>query len=185
MSSASQSTGAGGPRSDRTSTIVASVGFMLVFAGAYLLAEGWSFRAALFPQLIGALGFLLALLRLLTAFKGRPAPAPSGVKLGDVEVLDDETAEALDVEYVFANAGRAAWVSALAWVAGFFLSLWLLGLYVTVIVFPLVYLRVVARSSWLVAVLYGVIAGAVLYAAFELLLRVPVPAGRITEIFFG
>ncbi len=40
--------------------------FMLAFfAGAYLIAEGYPFRAALFPQMVSALGVVLSIVRII------------------------------------------------------------------------------------------------------------------------
>jgi hypothetical protein len=51
------------------------------FAAAYLIADGYPFRAALFPQMVSALGVLLILFRLLAlvrqAVRARRAPAPA------------------------------------------------------------------------------------------------------------
>ncbi|MDQ3326821.1 MAG: tripartite tricarboxylate transporter TctB family protein, partial [Actinomycetota bacterium] len=62
-------------------------------------------------------------------------------------------------------------------VALFFVGLFVFGLYVVVPLFCLAYLRLVARSSWLVAAVYAAVALVALYVPLTYLLRVPVPEG--------
>ncbi|TFV74882.1 hypothetical protein E4P39_11480 [Blastococcus sp. CT_GayMR19] len=56
--------------------------FMLAFfAAAYLIAQDYPFRAALFPQMVSVLGFLLSVFRLIglvrDTVRGRRAPVPA------------------------------------------------------------------------------------------------------------
>ena len=44
-------------------------GMIVFFAGAYLLAQDFPFRAALFPQMVSLLGLALSLLRILALFQ--------------------------------------------------------------------------------------------------------------------
>ena len=69
--------------------------FMLAFfAAAYLIADDYPFRAALFPKMVSALGFLLSLIRLIglirDTVRGRrapvPLPTPAQAPVADVEV---------------------------------------------------------------------------------------------------
>ncbi len=76
--------------------------FMLVFfAGAFLLAEEWPFRAALFPQIVSAVGFLLTVVKVLglarQAVRGRRsslAIVPSTMAAIVPELPSDSSAEA-------------------------------------------------------------------------------------------
>jgi hypothetical protein len=76
---------------------------------------------------------------------------------------------------VFATATRREWLSALAWMASFFVALWLLGALITVPLFAIVYLLVVPRSSPVLAGVYALASWAFVYGLFGRLLRLPLP----------
>ncbi len=69
--------------------------------------------------------------------------------------------------------------SALIWAAVFFVSMWTVGLQVTIPLFALVYLRVAAVVSWPRATGYAVIAWLFVELLFERILHIPLPAGAI------
>jgi tripartite tricarboxylate transporter TctB family protein len=69
--------------------------------------------------------------------------------------------------------------TALVWAVAFFVSLWVLGLVVTVPLFAVAYLRFEARERWLHAEAYGLVALVFVIALFDRLLHVPLPAGAI------
>jgi hypothetical protein len=168
----------------RRGDLVLTVLLLAVFAGAYALSLAWPFRSALFPRLVSATGAVLTVALLVTLLVwGRratgdtaptaatPAATPGGPPTGDDE------GDGYDVEYVFATAGARAWSAALAWIAGFFASLWLLGAVVTVPVFSLAYLRVAGGVSWRAAIAYAAVAGVVVAVVLGRLLSVPMPTG--------
>ncbi|MPZ72569.1 MAG: hypothetical protein GEU74_04955 [Nitriliruptorales bacterium] len=162
------------------SDIVISLLFVALFAWAYLEAGQWTFRSALFPKLVTAAGALIALLRLaMLLLRRRRSTVDDAARpqIDGVTVVDDEEAEEQSLEYVFANAGRRVWLESLGWVLLFFGGLYVLGLYVTVPVFTVAYLRFVGRTPWWVAAVYAAVATLILYLAFTQFLRVPVPSG--------
>ena len=61
--------------------------------------------------------------------------------------------------------------------AGFFLMLWLVGALITVPLFALVYLLIVARQSIPRAGAYAVVSWLFIYGLFDRALRIPLPAG--------
>ncbi|HKY50668.1 MAG TPA: tripartite tricarboxylate transporter TctB family protein [Candidatus Limnocylindria bacterium] len=69
--------------------------------------------------------------------------------------------------------------SALAWAAAFFVSLWALGLVITIPLFAIIYLRLAAREAWPKAALYAIVALLFVQLVFERLLHVPLPGGAI------
>jgi hypothetical protein len=69
--------------------------------------------------------------------------------------------------------------SALAWAAAFFLSLWALGLAITILLFAIVYLRLAAREAWPKAAVYALVAWLFIELVFTRLLHVPLPGGVI------
>ncbi len=170
----------------RTGDWLFALALLLTFTGGYLAAEAWPFRAALFPQIVSVAGALLTLLKLVgLAFQaarsnsgGRPDqpvhPAVAGVVLVDEEAEEDE-----GIDYVFSTAGARAWMEALAWIVAFFASLWVLGVFVTVPLFALLYLKSSGKTSWIAAVIYAAVTGGIIYLVFRQLLYLSVPDGLL------
>ena len=169
----------------RPADLVITLIFLVMFAGAYFLAEQWPFRAAFFPQLLAMLGLGFAVLKLLglgvTAIRARKAPTEVATAAtaegGQIGLVSEEEEEDESLEYVFATAGRNAWAAALGWWAFFFLGLWLFGVFIAVPVFSFLYLKLSGGAGWLAAALYAIIGASVLYIAFERLLTIPMPEG--------
>jgi hypothetical protein len=86
-------------------------------------------------------------------------------------------AEVTDLPDVFATASRMEWLSAFAWMAGFFLLLWLLGALIAVPLFALVYLLTVAGRSTMLAGAYAFACWLFIYGLFDRALRIPLPRG--------
>ncbi|GAB3353731.1 tripartite tricarboxylate transporter TctB family protein [Modestobacter lapidis] len=147
-----------------------TLGLLGVFVLAFVTALGWSFNTGVFPRLITGLGVALAVLHLVVLLVRRPAPdvQPHG---------EDGDIEAMDVEYAFEHAEPKQWAWTLGWVAGFFLLLYLGGIFIAAPVFTVAYLRFSARASWLFSAVYAVVVGLVLYAAFVVFLEIPTPPG--------
>jgi hypothetical protein len=163
------------PRTRRqlpTVDIVLSLGLAAVFANAFWIATEWSVKAGLFPRMVTGLGLLLALLHVVVLLMRARTPVP----VVEERVDADDEAEG-DVEYVFAHAGGRAWAGSLAWVATFFVGLYVVGLFVVAPLFAVAYLRFSVRKSWVFTVAYAAVTFAVLYLAFELALQLPVPPG--------
>lgn len=183
-------------------------GFMMAFfAAAYVLAEDFPFRAALFPKMVSVLGLLLSGLRLLGLFRearaGRrspvppvhaekdpSAPAPPATPTGaaaagpglaavpsQLVIEDDDAEDDASMEYVFATAGGRAWFEALCWIVVFFLAFFVLGAFASVPLFALFYLRFSGRTSWLSAGLYATVTGVAIYLMFRELVYIPLPTG--------
>jgi hypothetical protein len=149
---------------------VGGVILAVVFAGAFWLARDWDRQAAIFPLCTSAAGFLLAIGLVARALMSRRMRAEAETPHEDVSAEDD-------LEYVFQTASARQWIVALAWFGGFFVALWVLGLYAAALVFTVAYLRTQDRRSWLFAIVYALILVAVLYGAFTVLLAKPVPPG--------
>ncbi len=186
------------------------------FVFGYLAAQAWPFRAALFPQMVSALGLFLVVLRfgglILQTIRGRRVvdavtpvqakvaqslgvqPADSSPeaqqvrvaaqaadtpqepqKLTDLAIIDEEAEEDESMEYVFASAGGRAWAEALAWIVLFFVGFFVLGAFITVPLFALVYLRVAGKASWLAAAIYAAVVGLIIYYVFRELVYIPLP----------
>lgn len=150
--------------------LLLTVGLLAVFVVAFVTALGWSFNTGVFPLLLTGLGIALSVLHLVVLLVRRPAPDrhPHG---------EDDEIEAMDVEYAFEHAGRAMWARTLGWVLGFFVLLYVAGIFVAAPVFTIAYLRFSAKASWVLSVVYAVVVGLVLYAAFVVFLDIPTPPG--------
>ena len=195
---------------------------LALFVVAFVLAQGWPFRAALFPMLISVTGALMVVVKLvglaLATVRSRRAPqgaavvpseraadlpaqpvdsSPEAVNVrtaavaaeekrergesspdgapADLQIVDDDQEDDESLEYVFATAGGRAWGASLAWITAFFVSFFVLGAFVTVPLFALVYLRFAGRASWLAAALYAGVTGAIIYLVFNNVVFIPLP----------
>jgi hypothetical protein len=166
------------PSSERTARrwqvadLVLTAGLLIVFVAALLTARDWSFKTGLFPQMVAVVGAALAALHLVVLVLRRPSPdlEPHG---------EDGEIEALDLEYIFEHASGGLWARTLGWVLGFFLLLYLVGIFVAAPVFTVAYLRFSAGASWLLTLVYAVVVGVLLYLAFVVFLQLPVPEGLL------
>ncbi|SOC49506.1 Tripartite tricarboxylate transporter TctB family protein [Blastococcus aggregatus] len=152
--------------------IVISLGLAALFGNAFWIATEWSERAGLFPRMVTLLGVALALLHVVMLL----LRARRAVPVVESRVDADDEAEG-DVEYVFAHAGGRVWAGSLAWVAAFFVGLYVVGLFVTAPLFAFTYLKLSVRRSWVFSLVYAAVVFAVLYLAFEVALQLQVPPG--------
>jgi Tripartite tricarboxylate transporter TctB family len=188
---------------DTVADLVITGLLMALFGWAFVEANQWSSRAALFPHLVAGTMFVLSglylvqvLLRVVRQAKGAGTAAagpadpvatghdasghlPAG-HVAEPHGNEDDVNED-DVEYVFQTAGARRWAAALGWIAGFFVLLFVAGLYVTAPLFSLLYLRFAGRRTWLLSVIYAAVAGLVLYLAFEVSLGIPTPPGLFLD----
>jgi hypothetical protein len=166
------------PSPETVADVVLTVLLLALFGWAFLQAAEWSFRTALFPRIVSGTAFVLSalhLLQVLLRLRRGAVAAPAPTDAPDA-VAGEGTAED-DAEYIFQTAGGRRWASALGWVAAFFVLLYVGGLFVTAPLFSFFYLRFAGRRTWVFSTIYAGVSGVVLYAAFELALGVPTPAG--------
>jgi hypothetical protein len=155
-----------------------TIGFLIVSALVLAQARSWPFRTGVFPLIIGAVLFGLAVTKL-------------GTMLGAVDtslvgrVARSGPAEEPDLPDVLATASRAQWISATGWMAAFFVTLWLLGALVAVPLFALAYLLVVSRRSPVLAGGYALVSWLFVYGLFDRALNVPLPAGALFSALGG
>jgi hypothetical protein len=127
-------------------------------------AREWPFRTAVFPLATGALLCVLSAARLLTVRRGGPSAPPSDAVAGESDTPD-----------VLTTSTRREWVSALAWMAAFFVMLWTVGALVTVPLFTLAYLLAASRESPVFAGVCALASWLFVYGLFDRLLRIPLP----------
>ena len=164
---------------ERVADVVITALLLLLFGVAYLATGEWSFRAALFPRLVTGVAFVLSAVHLVLVLR-RLRHGSTDVP-AEPEPPEEDDADRDDVEYVFGTASGRAWAEALAWIAGFFAMLYIVGLFLTAPMFSVLYLRFAGGRTWKVSVIYAVVVGVMLYAAFEVLLGVPTPEGLIVD----
>ncbi len=145
-----------------------TLGFLVAGGWVVVQAFEWPFRTSLFPVVTGSLLIGLALLKL-------------GASVGHVRhgTQDTDQSAPADLPEVFVTASREEWTAAVGWMAGFFLMLWMLGAVVTVPLFAVAYLLIVARRSPLLAGSYALVSWMFIYGLFDRVLHIPLPAGAL------
>lgn len=162
--------------------VVITLFLLAVFVMAHVLSGDWPFRTAFFPRLLASAGVGLAILKLVGfGIQLRRGTKSLGTTehpvTGSLKLVSEEEEEDRSLEYVFATAGARAWMGTVAWIAGFFVALYVLGVFVTVPVFAFAYLKLSGGASWLAAAVYAAVAGAVIWLAFSELLTIQMPTG--------
>lgn len=135
-------------------SLLVAIAVLAIFAYAAYETQTWSTRSRLFATTIAVPAIALALAQVVREARSLRTPA----------IVPPE-----------AMVTR----SAVVWAALFFVSLWMLGLLVTVPVFAVAYLRFSAKERWLHAAAYGFVAWLFVELVFVRLLHVPLPAGAI------
>lgn len=102
----------------------------------------------------------------------------------DAALVDEEAEEDQNLEYIFATAGGRAWIEALAWIVFFFVAFFVLGAFVAVPLFALVYLRFSGGTSWLAAAIYAAVTGLFIFLVFRQLVYIPLPESLVPFLVF-
>lgn len=89
-----------------------------------------------------------------------------------MDPLADIDAEPPDI---FTTATRTQWLTALAWMAAFFVMLWVLGALITVPLFTAAYLLVASRESLVLSASCALASWLFVYGLFDRLLHIPLP----------
>ncbi|MHA7241291.1 tripartite tricarboxylate transporter TctB family protein [Arthrobacter sp. TMS1-12-1] len=155
------------------SDLVITLVFLVIFGGAFLLATEWKILASAFPLGVSATGAVAALTFLVRVvfFPNRP-DAPR------LNVPKEAPGSTSDQEHAFFDSLTARdWKTAIFWLAGFYVALALLGIYVAVAAFTVGYLRYGAAKSWKFAVIYAMALAALIYVTFSIILHLPLPGG--------
>ncbi|MPV37804.1 tripartite tricarboxylate transporter permease [Georgenia subflava] len=142
--------------------IVIAVGFLVLFVGAFFVAQGFSDRARLVPALVTALGAVLAAVVLILELRRRRAA--------------DAAADGSD----WRTHRRDVLVS-FAWLTGFVVLVYVLGGLLAAVVFVPVFLWRVAEMRWWRIAIYTVAVVAVLLVLQEFA-DVRLPIGYLTPV---
>lgn len=158
--------------------------FCLVILVFVVMASGYNRTARLAPVLAGSVGFVLAAVQVLRGLviarihggTKEGSPGPNG------NVRDKESKQG-DAEAAIVRSRREA--AMFAWVGVFVILLFLSGLLISIPLFLLLFLRWVARENWKVSISVSAVTWLVLYATFEVFLRVPLYRGIVYEMLRG
>ncbi|HEV8534366.1 MAG TPA: tripartite tricarboxylate transporter TctB family protein [Candidatus Limnocylindria bacterium] len=134
--------------------LLVAVAALAIFAYVAYETQTWSTRSRLFATTIAIPAIALAAAQVVREVRSLALPR-------------------------IVPAEAAVTRSALVWAVAFFVSLWVLGLIVTVPLFAFVYLRFAASERWLFAAAYGLASWLFVEIIFVRLLHVPLPAGAI------
>jgi hypothetical protein len=138
----------------RSGALLVALAVLAIFIYVAYETQTWSTRSRLFATVLAVPAIALALAQVV------------------------REARSLDVPRI-APPESVVTRSALVWAVAFFVSLWMLGLLVTVPLFAVAYLRFAAGERWPHAAIYGVVAWLFVELVFVRLLHIPLPAGAI------
>jgi hypothetical protein len=144
-----------------------SIALMAVSGAAVYIALDWPLKARLFPLVVAIPVFCLSAVEVAWALM---KPEPSGGEM-EFQLSEHGTAQ---------NTVRRTLI-AVAWMAGFFLAIVLIGFLPAIALLMLAYLRLQGREGWALSVVYALSVWAVVYGVFDWLLHLPFPAGLLLE----
>jgi hypothetical protein len=147
---------------DRASLILA-VAIMACAAWAIYAAIGWPFKAKLFPMAIAITVLGLAAAEVAWALLG----SQTAERATDFQISQEVPREI---------AVRRT-VTVIAWIAGFFALIALIGFPWAVPLFVFLYLKVQGRESWGLALGFSALVWGFFHGLFVRLLNLPFPAG--------
>lgn len=162
-----------------------TVALLLIFVAAFITARQWEAIAALFPQVATGIGAVLSAIFLGRALFFPRSGAETSIQQGATfdplaaaaEAEEQGSDQSESERAFFASLSLRDWAISLAFFGAFFVSLYVLGLYITSVLFTVTYLKLQAKSSWLFSVIYAVVLTAALYGLFGYALQLPVPEG--------
>jgi hypothetical protein len=129
-----------------------TVAILLVFALALWQARGWDLQTGLFPWVIGSVMTVLTLAQLGLLLRGQDQTQSAMLATADYDLPPDVVRR------------RTAWT--MLWIAGFVVTIWLLGFPIAVPLLTLAYLRFGAREGWPLSVGLAAATGILFYFVF-------------------
>jgi putative tricarboxylic transport membrane protein len=142
-----------------------SGGIVAVTALALWMSRGFGFRAGLFPWAIGLPVLALAIVQLVLDLRG-----PQGHGANRARAAEGEPE-------LPAHVVRRRTAGIAAWVVGFFVAIWGLGVAVAVPVTTFLFLKVGAGEKWAISLLFSAGLWLLVYGLFIHTLHIPFPAG--------
>lgn len=148
-------------------SLLLAVAIAALSGWAIFSAFAWPWKAKLFPLVISIPLLCLALAEVLWVLLG----ATSGARAADFRLSQEHPPEVV----------RRRTLIAVAWIAGFFVLVLLLGFLVAVPLFVLAYLKLQGKEGWLFSITFTGLLWAAFYGLFDQLLHLPFPAGWLLE----
>ncbi|WP_206477124.1 tripartite tricarboxylate transporter TctB family protein [Microbacterium sp. KRD172] len=160
-------------RVNKSDMIITAV-LLGLFVMAFSMALGFPALAGYFPLGVSAAGAIASLCFLIRVlFFPRTPDAP---KTNIPEVAKSMSEQ--EYEFFKSLTGRD-WLSSLGWLGGFFIGLAVFGIYVALVVFTVGYLKFQAEKSWWFAAIYAACLTGLVFVAFEIALKLPLPGGLL------
>jgi hypothetical protein len=125
----------------------------------------FNFRAGLFPWAIGFPLLGLVIVQLIKELKAKVGRAG-----------EDKAGEGSEVSSSVANRRT---VGIFAWIAGYFVAIWLFGFFVGVALCTFAQLKIGAREKWSLSFLLTALTWAFTYGLFDHVLHIPFPEGYV------
>lgn len=181
------------------SDVLLAVIALLLFLGAMWASIDWEFRSYLFPRSIGTVGAVLAVLLItvhlflpsqyIQALKGRTTKDKVQSERGGETTEDKPTdgGQHFDLVTDFGDLDRATIlrraVVYFAWCIGYFAAAYVFGLFPTMAVFLITYIRTQGKESWAMTLLVSVGTCIAAYILFHQVLHVPWPQSLIGDMY--
>jgi Tripartite tricarboxylate transporter TctB family len=147
-----------------------SICALVFFCVFVYLAQEWRLQARLYPFAIGIPMLILAIVQVVLDLKG---------------VTAKQSADATPMDYQFTKdvdpvTARKRAITMFAWLAGFFVAIWMLGFPIAIGLMVFTYLKFQGGESWLLSGTLTIIACLFFYGLFVRLLHLPFPDGLLT-----
>ena len=146
-------------------SLALALGIMVLAGWGVFSTFSWPWKAALFPLVIGIPLFCMAAAEVLWVLFGSTARS---------EAMDFQLSTDLPARVVLRRT-----LLAMAWIAGFFAAIVLLGFPVAVPLLVFLYLKVPGGERWGLSLVFTVAVWAIFYGLFDRLLHLPFPDGLI------
>lgn len=122
--------------------------FVVTFAAGLYFSTAWSFKARLFPQLIVISGLIISIYNLIKIFVSQK---PDEGTAGKAQISETEAAPGSTRTVTSKNE----WTMAL-WVIIFFAMIILLGFWVTIILYTILFMSIFGRENWKIVTIYAI-----------------------------
>ena len=146
-------------------SLVLGLGIMVLSGWAVFAAWGWSWKAALFPLVIGIPVFCMAAAEVLWVLFGSTARG---------DVMDFQLSSHLPAKVTLSRT-----LQAVGWTLGFFGAIVLVGFPIAVPLLVFLYLKLEGREGWAFSLVFTFAIWGFFYGLFDRLLHLPFPAGWI------
>ena len=148
-------------------SLILGAGIMLLAGAAIVIATDWPLKAKLFPLAIGIPVFCMAAAEVAW---GLLDPAARS------EAMEFKLSDHLP-----GGSVASRMLLAVAWLAGFFAAIVLLGFELAVPLLVLLYVKIQGRAGWMLTVAFALAVWGVFYGIFDQLLHLPFAAGWLQE----